>query len=748
MKVFFPFYQLPLFTGHTAEFARWLTDSADFQRREHQFLATLSHPNIVRTFDAGDLILTAQERRQLPQKDVTHLPVLITDFIEGTTLGDAISQGLSGSKLTFVLVRIGHALEYLHAERGYLHADLKPANIIVRSLDSEPILIDFALAKNLNFAEVDANEKTRLLGDWDLFPKELGTDHRLRIIKQSEGTRLELQRLAFPSLDLFQFGKLLQHLQPQIDLILEVRESQYIKMLAQQLTDWQIVCHWGPRDLAPRLDRLSEAHFATFGVPELITPTAAERTIVIPPGVGVPLTPHVERVVDTRSFRRLAHINQLSMVGYVYPGADYKRSVHVLYAYELARQFVTHLYGDPLFRMLFDKQSVQQLLITVMLHDINHFPFLHILQESKVPGLNNLDVIGLFCNGEATGEKAAGQQSIEELMGEIGLSLDRFRRLVLAEHHRQEGPIVEVDQTISSLINSGVDVDKLSYLGLDSHFTGVRYGAGIDLQTLLKAAVLGRKDGRPDGGIHIGFNERAIQAVENVVMTRFWNFRAIYWHHTNRALMAMILQVVRELYVAHKRDVQEYLLDTMWRNDIEALRYLDGKYEAQLGKPSVLAGIVEDRSKLYKRIYTVRPGFGDDVDEELHTKLRNLDHHAEVRFRRALAIGLNAIIGISQGVRPIQQDEVLVDVPRREMDSGGAVYIATERKGLVPLQQMSEPIHAISRNYDALTKRVRVFLAPRVAHTLSRGWKTTYRGMIQSAMQEALESVDLNSQVK
>jgi serine/threonine protein kinase len=42
--------------------------------------------------------------------------------------------------------KVGHALEYVH-ERHINHLDVKPANIMVRREDDEPILIDFGLSK-------------------------------------------------------------------------------------------------------------------------------------------------------------------------------------------------------------------------------------------------------------------------------------------------------------------------------------------------------------------------------------------------------------------------------------------------------------------------------------------------------------------------------------------------------------------------------------------------------------------------
>lgn len=748
LKVFFPYYQLPLFQNRTTDAGRSINESIEFQRREHSFLARLDHPNIVKVYDAGMLRLTVAEAKRLPLRDVRMLPYLIMDFVDGMPLKETLEEGVSAEQIEFVLQRLAKALEYLHADRHYMHVDIKSNNILVRKQDFEPILIDFALCKNLNFLEVDPQEPTRLLGDWDLFPRELSTDHRLKAIRESDGPRQELFDLAFPGLDLFQFGKLLKGILPQLSLVLDERDTAYLADLADQLTHWAVVSKWGPNDLLPKITRLGAEHFAPFGVPELVPSTAAEKTIMIPPGLAVPTTKYVDRLLNTRSFRRLTHINQLCLLCYVYPAADYKRAVHVLYSFELSRQFVAHLYGSSVFRMLFDPRSTRQLLTLSLLHDINHFPFLHIFQESGIPGLNRVDVVDLFCKGEATGELASQQPSVYDLLADVGIDAERFKRLVFGKHHEQSGQSVEIDQTISSLLNSGVDVDKLSYLQLDAYFTGVRYGGGIDLPALLKSAVVGRlKAGeRP---LHLAFDEMAVQALENVVMTRFWNFRALYWHHTNRAIMAMILHVVRKLYMDQARNVHDYLLDNLWSNDVEAVRYLDERYRSQFGQSSVLGGLTKDRRRLYRRLYTVQAGLRDLADDDIQSKLRRLEYRNEVRFRRALAVGLTGLLGnfLPRG-SVIGEDEVLFDVPRREMDSGGTVYVETAGRDLEPLSSISDPVRAINANYERLTKRARIFVAPRIAENLGAEWRLRHRKEIQTLVLEALDVAEIGSQVR
>jgi HD superfamily phosphohydrolase len=742
LKLFFPFYQLKLF-GSKALPGK-IEEALQFQKKEYDFLSTLSHPNILKVFNYGEIPLQRREQNQVHVKGIIALPALLVEFVEGLRIDRAIKEmKLDAARITHALDRVALALEYLHADRKYMHMDVKAANVLLRKVDGEPVLIDFALCKNLNFSEVGEYDQTQLLGDWDLFPKQLPTEHRLRMIKASSGSRKEILSLAFPALDLFQFGKLLNSLLPQLREVFQERELQYITTLAEQLTDWDVVTRWGPRDLRPRVGRLAPEHFMVFGVPELTEPASTERTIAVPPGIGIPISKTAERLIETRSWRRLTLINQLCLLSVVYPGADYKRAVHVLFSYDLARQLVTHLYSAPLFRLLFDRRSATQLLAVVLLHDINHFPFLHVFQESEIPGLDKLEVLNLFCDGQATGEKAAGKPSIYDLLNDLGLTPERFKRLLFQNHHEQAS---DVDCVISSVLNSGVDVDKLSYLFLDGYFTGVRYGAGIDYPCLLKAATIGRVERAR--GPHLGFTDRAFQAAENVIMTRYWNFRSLYWHHTNRAIMAMLLHVARSIYITKQRDVKEYLLDTRWCTDVEALRYLDAKFKSQIDCPSILDGVLEDRSRVYRRLYTVRAGLKDEADDALFKACRSLRFEEERKLCAEIAKNLGDLLSKGLNKVMVDENEVLMDIPRREMDSGGPVYFDLGKPELVTLATISEPIRSLNVNYEQLTKRVRFFISPRVAGSLGRERLTTRRGEFQHIISESLKAVTGAKQVR
>ena len=109
---------------------------AQFQRQfqnEAKRLALCIHPNIVRVIDffheAG-------------------MPYLVMDYIPGQTLKAVVfpEQPLSEEIAIHYIRQIGSALKVVH-DRGLLHRDVKPENIILRQGTHEVLLIDFGIAR-------------------------------------------------------------------------------------------------------------------------------------------------------------------------------------------------------------------------------------------------------------------------------------------------------------------------------------------------------------------------------------------------------------------------------------------------------------------------------------------------------------------------------------------------------------------------------------------------------------------------
>jgi serine/threonine protein kinase len=117
--------------------------------QERQMLASMNHPNIAKVFDAG-------------QTD-TGRPFFVMEYVAGEPITDYCDR----HKLT-VEERLGlfavvcRAIQHAH-QRGILHRDVKPSNVLVSSQEGRhvPMVIDFGLAKVLRTEPASANLLTR-----------------------------------------------------------------------------------------------------------------------------------------------------------------------------------------------------------------------------------------------------------------------------------------------------------------------------------------------------------------------------------------------------------------------------------------------------------------------------------------------------------------------------------------------------------------------------------------------------------
>jgi len=83
---------------------------------------------------------------------------LVQEWIQGQTLRDRIKQvGLfSEREVIEILLNLLPVLQYIHSQ-GIIHRDLKPDNIIWRSRDSKPVLVDFGMVKEIMGTTVTAS---------------------------------------------------------------------------------------------------------------------------------------------------------------------------------------------------------------------------------------------------------------------------------------------------------------------------------------------------------------------------------------------------------------------------------------------------------------------------------------------------------------------------------------------------------------------------------------------------------------
>ncbi len=141
--------------------------------REAKSLARLSHPNIVKVLDYDEQ---------------DGIPYLVMEYVQGKTLKEMIAarsrRPFPWREAVRLLIPVAGALQHAH-ERGIVHRDVKPSNILVNER-GEPMLTDFGIAKALSGDGATQLTTTgMLIGTPDYMAPEQATneavDHRADI---------------------------------------------------------------------------------------------------------------------------------------------------------------------------------------------------------------------------------------------------------------------------------------------------------------------------------------------------------------------------------------------------------------------------------------------------------------------------------------------------------------------------------------------------------------------------------------
>ena len=127
---------------------------------ERQALAQMNHPNIAQVFDAG---ITAEGR-----------PFFVMEYVSGNALTAFCDERqLPIEQRVRLMAVVCRAVQHAH-DRGFIHRDLKPGNVLVTAHEGEftPKVIDFGIAKATAVAEQAA---TRVAGLQTRADQVLGT---------------------------------------------------------------------------------------------------------------------------------------------------------------------------------------------------------------------------------------------------------------------------------------------------------------------------------------------------------------------------------------------------------------------------------------------------------------------------------------------------------------------------------------------------------------------------------------------
>lgn len=135
-------------------------------RMEAQAASRMSHPSIVRVFDAGE-----DATPEAGGTAAEPVPFIVMELVHGELLKDVIARGpVSTADAVRYADGILEALEYSH-RAGVVHRDIKPGNVMITPAGTVKVM-DFGIARAVSDSSSTVAETTQIIGTAAYFSPE------------------------------------------------------------------------------------------------------------------------------------------------------------------------------------------------------------------------------------------------------------------------------------------------------------------------------------------------------------------------------------------------------------------------------------------------------------------------------------------------------------------------------------------------------------------------------------------------
>jgi len=240
-----------------------------------------------------------------------------------------------------------------------------------------------------------------------------------------------------------------------------------------------------------------------------------KRKIINDPVFGFLNIPN-EQVYDVLQHpyvQRLNRIRQLGLSFMVYPGAMHSRFLHSIGAMHLMQEAVSVLRSKDI---PVSEEEATAAETAILLHDIGHGPFSHVLEHTLVEGITHEEISLMMMERI---NRDLQHDGIRPLDMAISIFRNRYHKHFLHQ-----------------LISSQLDVDRLDYLCRDSFFCGVTEGSVASARIL---KMLNVKDDK------LAVEAKGIYSVEKFLVARRLMYWQVYLHKTSVAAEQLLIKILR-----------------------------------------------------------------------------------------------------------------------------------------------------------------------------------------------------------
>lgn len=649
-------------------------------------ISLFNHQNILKIIDGGYY-----------NQDEINIPYIVSDYVSGNTLEELFDDEIKKKKyfslnesIFDLFQQILQGLIYLH-HRNFYHCDIAPKNIFINFNEKgfHVIIGDLGVGRTL---KKPTSSSYLITGTKAYMPLEVA---KIKDTKVSFHDLKELQ----PNWDIHSVKLTFQEcLQKILDVDLNAKtELSWLNALISVLSK----SHSSMEDLEKAIERIKPIHRTIAGLPELSESDSGSWKKLLPIN-DVLFTYRIKRIANHPSLQRLRDVPQLLMGSIIFPGSNHTRYEHLLGTYENMRRILIALLKKDKFIELFSKELLEIALVSSLLSNATRFPFsfaIHELRNSDKSILqkvnqNNLLSILLNYKEDDNGFKFSLLDTINQYF-EIN-DINTVTDIICGTSKGFSQPEIQI---IYSLINSSIDVRVLDFLQRDPYHLGMSNGFKIDFDSLVSFLDVHNNK--------IAIKSQGVSAVEQVISTRYWLYKNIYWNEPNRSYTAMLKQII--FCLSSKESFEDDLIKKfLFTTPNELLRFFD---ENAIDNPEIkdLINLINSkRPRMFKRIFLINKSEEDSVLSGICDKISRMKYSELDKLRLELEHDLKEIFEFTDN-----RINLLIDIPRDENKKLGKDINVIKYDGTaVKLTDISGIVSGINNYFDSHLQWLRIYIHP------------------------------------
>lgn len=214
-------------------------------------------------------------------------------------------------------------------------------------------------------------------------------------------------------------------------------------------------------------------------------------------------------IIQHPYMQRLTRIKQLGLSSFVYPGTQHTRFQHSLGAMYLMGEAIRQLkwMGADI-----NAAEEEAAMAAILMHDIGHAPFSHVLENSLISGISHEEISILM---------------MEKISQEMNACLPMAIEIFKGTYPKY---------FLHQLISGQLDMDRLDYLRRDSFYAGVTEGSIGSAQII---RMLDLHEGR------LVIQEKGVYSIEKFLLARRLMYWQVYLHKTSIAAEQLLIHILK-----------------------------------------------------------------------------------------------------------------------------------------------------------------------------------------------------------